>query len=61
MASTSQTQVDIASILGVSQSQVSARLRGRTRWTFDDLDALRDAGVSIALTAYGLDSEEVGA
>lgn len=61
MAATSQTQADIASILGVSQSQVSARLRGCTRWSVDDLDALRDAGMPIALSAYGFDSEGVRA
>ena len=61
MAATSQTQTDIARVLGVSQSQVSARIGGRTRWSFDDLDALMDAGVPLSLAAYGLDSEAVGA
>lgn len=61
MAATAQTQTDIAHLLGVSQSQVSARLGGRTRWSVDDLDALMDAGVPLSLAAYGLDSEAVGA
>lgn len=61
MAATSQTQSDIAKILNVSQSQVSARLHGRARWTFSDLDALRDAGVPIALSAYSVFDEGVGA
>lgn len=59
MAATSQTQGDISKILGVSQSQVSARLNGRTRWNVNDLDALRDAGVPIALSTYGLDEEAI--
>ncbi|WP_428639166.1 helix-turn-helix domain-containing protein [Schaalia sp.] len=62
MTATAATQCDISKILGVSQSQVSARLHGRARWTFSDLDALRDAGVPIALSAYSIvDPEEVGA
>lgn len=62
MAATAATQTDISKILGVSQSQVSARLHGRTRWNVNDLDALRAAGVPIALSAYSIvDPEEVGA
>lgn len=45
------TQADIAARLGVTQSQVSSRLRGATRWSLDDLDVLWDMGVDIALPA----------
>lgn len=61
MAATSSTQADIARMIGRDQTAVSRRLRGHSPWSFDDLDALRDAGVPIALSAYGLASEEVGA
>ncbi|WP_022868941.1 helix-turn-helix domain-containing protein [Schaalia vaccimaxillae] len=61
MTATSQTQTDIARALGVSQTQVSQRLAGNVRWSFDDLDALIDAGVPLALSAYGTDTEAVGA
>ncbi len=46
------TQSDLATTLGITQTQVSARLRGATRWSVDDLDALRDIGVPITLSAY---------
>ena len=45
------TQGGVARILGVNQGQVSARLRGATRWSLDDLDRLAAAGVPIALTS----------
>lgn len=61
MAATSQTQVDIAHLIGLDQTAVSRRLTGRSRWSVDDLDALMDAGVPLSLSAYGLDSEAVGA
>lgn len=47
------TQADVAQRLGLSQSLVSARLRGATRWSLDDLDALIAAGVPIGLAVYG--------
>ncbi len=47
------TQADVAKRLGLSQSLVSARLRGTTRWSLDDLDKLWDLGVPIDLPAYG--------
>lgn len=47
------TQADVAQRLGLSQSLVSARLRGATRWSLDDLDKLWDLGVPIDLPAYG--------
>lgn len=61
MAATSHTQADIARLIGLDQTAVSRRLRGRSRWSVDDLDALMDAGVPLTLAAYGLDSEAVGA
>lgn len=45
------TQGAVARILGVNQGQVSARLRGATRWSLDDIDRLAAAGVPIALTS----------
>ena len=47
------TQADVAKRLGLSQSLVSARLRGATRWSLDDLDKLWDLGVPIDLPTYG--------
>ena len=47
------TQADVAERLGITQSKVSARLRGTTRWSLDDLDRLWDLGVPIDLPAYG--------
>jgi transcriptional regulator with XRE-family HTH domain len=49
MAAQHVTQTDMAARLGVSQSQVSHRLRGTVAWSLDDLDALFDIGVPIAL------------
>nr|DAN31948.1 MAG TPA: helix-turn-helix domain protein [Caudoviricetes sp.] len=51
------TQGAIARVLGVNQGQVSARLRGATRWSLDDLDRLAAAGVPIVLAST--DPEEV--
>lgn len=51
------SQTAIGRILGVNQSQVSARLRGAIRWSLDDIDRLAAAGVPIALTST--DPEEV--
>lgn len=51
------SQTAIGRILGVNQSQVSARLRGTIRWSLDDIDRLAAAGVPIALTST--DPEEV--
>lgn len=31
------TQADLAQVLGISQTQVSARMRGEVRWTVNDL------------------------
>ncbi|WP_022869071.1 helix-turn-helix domain-containing protein [Schaalia vaccimaxillae] len=61
MAATNQSQADIARIIGLDQTAVSRRFKGINRWSFDDLDALMDAGVPLALSAYGTDTEAVGA
>lgn len=34
------TQTDLARLLGLTQTNVSARLRGETRWSIDDLTKL---------------------
>ncbi len=47
------TQADVAERLGITQPKVSARLRGTTRWSLDDLDKLWDLGVPIDLPTYG--------
>jgi predicted XRE-type DNA-binding protein len=40
MALARESQSDVAKVLGVPQSAVSARLRGQTKWTVDDLETL---------------------
>lgn len=40
MARRGLNQTDVAAILGVSQVQVSARLRGKVAWRVDDLRTL---------------------
>lgn len=47
------TQADVARHLGISQPQVSCRLKGTVKWSLDDLDRLWDMGVPIDLPAYG--------
>lgn len=42
MAVRRMTQAQLAAALGVTQPAVSARLRGRTRWSVDDLDKLSE-------------------
>lgn len=39
---TGQRHSDLAEILGVSQSSMSARLRGQSRWRLDDLPPVAD-------------------
>jgi hypothetical protein len=51
------SQTMLGRILGVNQSQVSARLRGAIRWSLDDVDRLADAGVPITLTATTLEKD----
>lgn len=38
-------QACLAALIGLKQTTVSARLRGKTRWSIDDLDRLCDAGI----------------
>lgn len=42
-------QARLAALIGLKQTTVSARLRGKTRWTLDDLDKLAAMGVPITL------------
>lgn len=42
MALRRETQADLARVLGVTQTSVSSRLRGRTRWSVDDLDKMAE-------------------
>jgi hypothetical protein len=51
------SQTTLGRILGVNQSQVSARLRGVIRWSLDDIDRLAAAGVPISITASTLETE----
>lgn len=44
-----ETRQDIAQVLGITPSAVTARFKGRTRWSVDDLDRLSEHfGVSVA-------------
>lgn len=52
MAENRLSQAQVGAVLGVSQVQVSARLRGVTNWSLDDLDRLWDLGVPITLPTY---------
>jgi hypothetical protein len=40
LSATGENQTVLANALGVSQGQVSRRLRGRAAWTLDDVDAV---------------------
>lgn len=44
-----KSQADIARYLGITQSGVSKRLRGEAKWSLDDVDFLRLAGVDVPL------------
>ena len=58
MADAGENQSTVARVLGVPQSAVSARLRGQTKWTVDDLEVLaRHYGKSI--TVFFLDPDEM--
>jgi transcriptional regulator with XRE-family HTH domain len=49
MALRREHQSDLARALGLTQTSVSARLNGRTRWSVDDLDKLAEHfGVTVA-------------
>ena len=45
------TQADLGRYLKITQSQVSARLRGTVRWTLDDLDRLCALGVPVRISS----------
>lgn len=45
------TQASLGRALGISQSQVSARLQGRIRWSLDDIDRLAAVGVPVSVTS----------
>lgn len=46
------TQAALADAIGLTQTKVSARLRGSTRWSLDDIDALGRIGVPVSLTSF---------
>lgn len=43
------SQTEIARALGVDQSRISARLKGKTRWTLDDVETLAGAFPDFAI------------
>lgn len=45
------TQAELGRHLHITQSQVSARLRGTVRWTLDDLDRLCNLGVPVRIAS----------
>lgn len=49
MKSERLNQTQLGALIGLQQTSVSARLRGKTRWTLDDLDKLAAMGVPITL------------
>ena len=51
MDASHMTQAAVGRALGISQSQVSARLQGRIRWSLDDIDRLAAVGVPVAITS----------
>lgn len=53
MADQHVSQSSLAADLGVSQSAISHRLSGITRWSIDDLDRLIQIGVPIGLDVFG--------
>lgn len=42
-------QTELGALIGLQQTNVSARLRGKTRWTLDDLDKLAGIGMPVGL------------
>lgn len=46
------TQAALADAIGLTQPKVSARLRGSTRWSLDDIDALGRIGVPVSLASF---------
>lgn len=53
MVENNVSQATLGKALGISQAQVSSRLRGVTRWNLDDLDCLVAAGVPVQLSSIG--------
>lgn len=51
MDASHMTQTAVGRALGISQSQVSARLQGRIRWSLDDIDRLAAVGVPVSVTS----------
>lgn len=51
MDASHMTQAAVGRALGISQSQVSARLQGRIRWSLDDIDRLAAVGVPVSVTS----------
>ena len=51
MDASHMTQAAVGRALGISQTQVSARLQGRIRWSLDDIDRLAAVGVPVAITS----------
>ena len=49
MTSERLNQTQLGALIGLQQTNVSARLRGKTRWTLDDLDKLAAMGVPVSL------------
>ena len=46
------TQAALADAIGLTQTKVSARLRGSTRWSLDDIDTLGRIGVPVSLASF---------
>ena len=46
------TQTDLARLLGLSQTRVSERFRGKTRWSIDDLSKLVELGALPPITLW---------
>lgn len=47
------SQKALAADLGITQSAVSHRLSGITRWSLDDLDRLIQLGIPVGLDMFG--------
>lgn len=54
MEAMGMSQAELGAVVDKSQTWVSERLRGITRWTLDDLDLLMSAGVPVYLPLYGV-------
>ena len=52
----SMPQANLGRAIGLTQSQVSARLRGATKWTIDDVDNLAELGVPVCVAASPLEA-----